>query len=162
MRMRRLICLLCLTMAVFLFSCGESDVSAPPQSKITLFLPNSDVTSADTTSLGESTGYLTIAVFDENDKPIRDAKISIHYPWAVPNSFAVQFYDGQDPVDSPFDAHTDDFGVYTLMFTYQIGCLTVDTTTTPPTCATFIEYNGAFEVRTGTNFASIDFSVKGP
>lgn len=49
-------------------------------------------------------------------------KITIFYPYAVPDSKGlVQLYDGTTQVNSPFDAVTDDKGVYNLRIDYKSG-----------------------------------------
>ena len=141
----------CLLFTVMLWGCGSlgSDpVTAPPDSTITI---NPETMTATCTEDPEVEGdacevatwhtvFFTIYVKDSDGTPLGNVKITISFPWAVPDSTGVvQLYDGSTPVNSPFDAETDDFGVYNLRFDYLLGG--------------GFTYNGDLEVRSGSAYA---------
>jgi hypothetical protein len=146
----------CLLFAVLLWGCGSlgSDpVTAPPDSTITINPGTMTATCTDDPEVeGDAcevatwhTVFFTIYVQNSDGTPLGKVKITISYPWAVPDSFgAVQLYDGDNKVNSPFDAETDDFGVYYLRFDYLLGG--------------GFTYNGDLEVRSGSAYgiATID------
>lgn len=138
--------LCCLLFTVFLWGCGAGGGSAPPGSTITIN-PSSMSVTDDSTTARWFTVFFTITVKDSNGNPINDAKISILYPWAVPNLDVVRLYDGSTAKNSPFDAYTDEFGVYTLRFDYQSGG--------------GLEYTGDLEVRSGDVYATASVDVSG-
>ncbi|MEC4685975.1 MAG: hypothetical protein VST71_09630 [Nitrospirota bacterium] len=128
---------------LFLWSCG--DVSAPPDSTITINPPSLSVENGDTTARW-STQYYTVSVVDKDGYPVGDAELSISFIWASPNPYnLVQLYKGDTPVNSPFDATTDEFGAYTFRLDFISGGA--------------YEYTGDIEVRSGANFASSSLEV---
>ncbi len=146
-----------LFVAVMLWGCGslgEECVTAPPDSTITIS-PDSMTTTCteDPEVEGDEcevatwhTVFFSIYVQDSNGTPIGNACITISYPWAVPDSTGVvQLYDDSTPVNSPFDAETDDFGVYHLRFDYLLGG--------------GFTYNGDLEVRSGSAYAKATVDV---
>lgn len=129
----------------FMSSCGSGSVSAPPGATITINPATLSVTD-ETTEPTWKTQFFTILVKNSDGNPLGNIKITISYPWAVPDSAGlVQLYDGSTPVNSPFDAETDDFGVYNLRFDYLSGG--------------GLNYNGDLEVRSGSAFSSATFEV---
>ncbi len=130
----------------FMSSCGGGSVSAPPGATITINPATLSVTDG-TTEPNWKTRFFTIFVKDSKGNPLGNIKISIFYPWAVPDSAGVvQLYDGSTPVNSPFDAETDDFGAYNLRFDYLSGG--------------GLNYKGDLEVRSGSAFGSASVEVK--
>ncbi|MBM4136572.1 MAG: hypothetical protein FJ241_07045 [Nitrospira sp.] len=142
--MKKYLGLLLLFLFLIPFSgCGES-VSAPPGAKVKI--NPSEVTITDTGAIDTHTQFFSISVTDANDIPLGNIKITISYPWAVPDSSGVvQLYNGSTPVNSPFDTETDDFGIYNLRMDYQSGGL---------------DYKGDLEVRSGTAYGKASFEVK--
>jgi hypothetical protein len=144
-----------------LWSCGESDVTAPPEAVITV---NPEGVTIDDGTVGQTwhTQYFTITVSDDQGRPIRDAKILISYLWALNDSLATVFLCsgtadtgiGADsnangvgdcePALSPMTAHTDEFGTYLLRFDFTLGVGS---------------YKGDVEVRSGENFGTSSFEV---
>ena len=141
----------CLLFTVMLWGCGSlgSDpVTAPPDSTITISPSSMTVTCLCETPCDAAwhTQFFTIFVADSDGTPLGNVKITISYPWAFPDpSWSVQLYDDSTPVRSPFDAETDDFGVYNLRFDYKLCGL--------------LEYFGDLEVRSGSAYASASFEV---
>ncbi len=135
----------CLLFTVFLWGCGGGDpVSAPPDATITINPATISVADG-TTEPNWHTQYFTISVKNSKGDPLGDIEIWISYPWAVPDSAGVvQLYDGNMPVNSPFKAETDDFGIYQLRFDYQLGVGS---------------YKGDLEVRSGSAFGKASFEV---
>ncbi len=131
----------------FMSSCGGGGfVSAPPGATITITPSTVSITDG-TTEPTWHTQYFTISVKNSKGDPLGDIEIWISYPLAVPDSAGVvQLYDGNTPVNSPFKAKTDDFGVYQLRFDYQLGVGS---------------YKGNLEVRSGSAFGSASFDVSG-
>ncbi len=130
----------------FMSSCGGGSVSAPPGATITINPATLSVTDG-TTEPTWHTQPFTIYVKNSKGDPLGDTEIWISFIWAVPDVFsAVQLYDGNTPVNSPFKAKTDDFGVYQLRFDYQLGVGS---------------YTGNLEVRSGSAFGSASFDVSG-
>jgi hypothetical protein len=126
----------------FMSSCGG--VTAPPNATITIN-PATVLITDGTTEPTWHTQYFTISVKNSKGDPLGDIEIWISYPLAVPDSAGVvQLYDGDTPVNSPFKAKTDDFGVYQLRFDYQLGVGS---------------YKGDLEVRSGSAFGSASFTV---
>jgi len=110
-----------IVISIFLFSCGEDDVCPPPESTISLSPESLDITDAGPNQQIHTT-YFTINVADNNGIPIKHAKLSISFIWAVPDSYqVVQLYDGDTPVNSPFNTETDEFGVYYLKVDFLSG-----------------------------------------
>lgn len=145
MRTRPAVYMLLLFVVVALFACGEDDVCPPPDATITLS-PNSVDISDGGGATQIHTHYYTIYVSDSDERPISGAKLSIFYQWAVPDAYsAVQLYDGTTPVNSPFNAETDEFGVYYLRVDFTSGG--------------GLEYEGDIEVRSCSIFGSAGFSV---
>lgn len=133
------------TSVFFMSSCGSGSVSAPPGATITINPATLSVTD-ETTEPTWKTQFFTILVKNSDGNPLGNIKITISYPWAVPDSAGlVQLYDGSTPVNSPFDAKTDDFGVYHLRFDYQSGG--------------GLKYKGDLEVRSGSAFKTAAFEV---
>lgn len=130
----------------FMSSCGGGSVSAPPGATITI-TPESFTPPPDGSAESSwHTQFFTILVKNSDGNPLGNIKITISYPWAVPDSAGlVQLYDGSTPVNSPFDAKTDDFGVYHLRFDYQSGG--------------GLKYKGDLEVRSGSAFKTAAFEV---
>lgn len=137
-----------LLFAVLLWGCGSlggDSVSAPPDSTITI--------NPETLSVADSreeedwhTQFFSIYVQNSDGTPLGNVKITISYPWAVPDSSGVvQLYDGDNKVNSPFDAETDDFGVYNLRFDYLSGG--------------GLAYYGDLEVRSGSAYGKATFTL---
>jgi hypothetical protein len=128
---------------ISIWGCGGS-VSAPPGSTITM--SPAEITVNDGGLTAWHTQYFTIYVKDSLGSPLGNVKLSISYPWAVPDSYGlVQFYNGSTPVNSPFDVETDDFGTYVLRVDYQAGGL---------------DYKGDIEIRSGAAFTKAAFTVE--
>ena len=148
MRIRHLKYVLPIIAMLFLWSCG--DVTAPPGSTITI-----DPSSVSITSVSDETGaspafwttkYYTVSVVDKDDNPVGNVKLSISFVWASPNPYnLVQLYKGDTPVDSPFEATTDEFGSYKFRMDFISGA--------------YYEYTGDLEVRSGAAFASSTLDV---
>jgi hypothetical protein len=86
----------------------------------------------------------TITVKDADSNPLNSTRIVIFHAYAVPDWHGfVQLYNGSTPVNSPFEACTDDFGVYNLRLDYDAGTA----------------FTGDLEVRSGTAFAIASLSV---
>jgi hypothetical protein len=138
----------CLLFTVFLWGCGslgQDTVTAPPDSAITINPDTTTVTDGNEDSWWH-TQFFTIYVQDSDGNPLGNVKITISYPWAVPDpAGVVQLYDGSTPVKSPFDAKTDDFGVYYLRFDYMSGG--------------GLAYYGDLEVRSGSAYGISTFTV---
>jgi hypothetical protein len=135
-----------LLFSVLLWGCGDS--SAPPDSTITINPDTLAMTCLCETPCDATwhTTFFTIYAKDSNGTPLGKTKITISYPWAFPDLYShVQLYDGSTPVNSPFDAETDDFGVYYLRFDYML-------------CG-MLKYNGDLEVRSGSAYAKATFEV---
>ncbi len=133
---------------LFLWSCG--DVSAPPGSTITIDPPSVSIESViekdGSSPVRTATTYYTVSVVDKDGNPVGNVKLSISFIWASPNSSnVVQLYKGDTPVDSPFEATTDEFGSYKFKMDFISG-------------GTY-EYTGDLEVRSGANFASSTLDV---
>ena len=137
--------LICLSFIVFLWGCGGGSDSAPPNSVITI--SPTELTITDGTGEEKwNTQFFTISLKDVNGNPLGDTRIAISFIWAVPNVVGtVQLYDGNTPVSSPFEADTDDFGVYILRVDFQSGV---------------ISYFGDIEVRSGDAFGSATLTVQ--
>lgn len=136
---RLLVLLICLTALV---GCGGGGgVTAPDGSTITI--NPSTMTVTDAVDVWHTT-FFDIIVKNADGQPMGDAKVTISFPWAVPDPQAVvQLYDGSTPKNSPFDAKTDDFGVYHLRFDYRTG----------------FKYNGDLEARSGTTLGKATITV---
>ncbi|MEE8299753.1 MAG: hypothetical protein V3R28_00435, partial [Desulfatiglandales bacterium] len=90
--------------------------------------------------------YFHIAVTDADGFPLRNIKLTIEFMWAAPDVYGVvQFYHGGSPVDSPFNALTDDDGSYILRMDFLSGG--------------GWEYNGKLLVSSGSAFGSAEFEV---
>lgn len=134
------IALVCL---IALAGCGGSGggVTAPSGSTITI--RQQDVTFTDA-SVGWHTTHYKIVVQNPDGTAMGDAKITISFPFAVPDPHGlVQLYDGNTPKNSPFNAKTDDFGVYDLRFDYRSG----------------VKYFGDLEVVSGSAHAKSTFTM---
>jgi len=145
----KILILLALLAAVFFMgncgSVGDGGVSAPLGATITIN-PDSVSINDVTTTPSWHTQYFTILVKNSNGDPLGDIEVWISFPWAVPDTAgAVQLYNSKTPVNSPFKAKTDDFGVYQLRFDYQLGVGA---------------YIGNLEVRSGSVFEKASFEVK--
>jgi hypothetical protein len=146
--MKKYLGLLLLLLFLISFSgCGDP-VSAPPGSTITIN-PSSATIDDATISPSWYTQYFTITVKDSAGTLLGNIKITISYAWTVipdvpDSSGVVQLYKGTDLVNSPFDAETDDFGIYNLRMDYQSGGL---------------DYKGNLEVRSGSAFGKASFEV---
>ncbi|HEC97910.1 MAG TPA: hypothetical protein ENI58_07145 [Nitrospirae bacterium] len=148
MRIRHFKYVLPLIAILFLWSCG--DVSAPPDSTITIS-PSSvsieSVIEANGTSPAKwSTQDYTVSVVDKDGNPVGNVKLSISFVWASPSPYdLVQLYKGDTKVDSPFEATTDEFGSYKFRLDFISGAE--------------YEYTGDLEVRSGAGFASSTLDV---
>ena len=129
-----------------LAACGSNNsISAPYGSTITINPTDTSVTDKGSV-ITTHTQFYTITVLDQNGQPMNNAKITISFPWAYPDSAsAVTLYDGNSPQNSPFDAKTDSFGIYTLRFDYVSGG--------------GLSYFGNLEVRSGTAYQQVKFTV---
>ncbi|GMT46992.1 MAG: hypothetical protein IEMM0007_0558 [bacterium] len=133
---------------LFLWSCG--DVSAPPGSTITIDPPSLSIESVidenGTSPVKKSPQYYTVTVVDKDGNPVGDVKLDISFVWASPNAYnLVQLYKGDTPVDSPFEATTDEFGSYKFRLDFISGGE--------------LEYTGDLEVRSGGAFAASTLDV---
>lgn len=128
---------------LFLWSCG--DISAPPDSTITINPSSLNIENSLLTT-ETSTQYYTVSVVDKDGNPVGDVKLSISFIWASPSPYnLVQLYKGDTPVDSPFDATTDEFGAYKFRLDFISGG--------------GYEYTGDLEVRSGAAFAASTLDV---
>jgi len=136
-------------LTLMMVACGNSDVSAPPGSTITISPAGLKVEDG-RTQVYYDQQLFTVTVHDAEGRPIRDAEITIFYLWAEPNpSAVVQLYDSNNnPVDSPFTAHTDEFGTYTFYFGFNSGG--------------GLSYKADLEVRSGEIFASQTIEISAP
>ena len=120
---------------------GSGGVSAPAGSTITL--NPSALTITDAVDQWHTT-FFDIIVKNADGQPMGDAKVTISFQWAVPDPQAfVQLYDGDTKKNSPFDAKTDDFGIYHLRFDYRTG----------------YKYNGDLEARSGATLGKATITV---
>lgn len=129
------------------FGCGRDKndcVSAPSGASITISPPSMTVNDPYYPSRVFSQPF-TIAVKDADGNPANKIRINIFFPWAYPQLSAVQLYDGSTPVNSPFDACTDGYGVYNLRVDYQSGG--------------GLDYHGDIEVRSGDAFTPATLTV---
>lgn len=141
--MKKYILLLLCLIALLFSGCGAGGGSAPPGSTITI---NPSSMTYTVTDGNWWTQYYTITVEDSTGNPINGAKITITYTWATASfSNCVQLYNGSTKVYSPFDAETDEFGVYNLRFDFYGS----------DTCAN----KGDIEVRSGDAFVTASFSL---
>lgn len=131
---------------ISILGCGDGGSSSPSKSTMTINPATVSVTDGSGTVSTHSQSF-TITVLDSNGKPMNEQEITISFPWAVPDSAGVvQLYDGNTPVNSPFKAETDKFGVYNLRFDYQTGG--------------GLAYKGDIEVRSATVYAKASVEVK--
>jgi hypothetical protein len=134
----------CLALSLILCGCGGG--SAPPGSAITVN-PSSNTVTDGSTDVSTQTLFYTISLVDAAGKPLGHTRISISFIWANPNTFnVVQLFDGTTPKKSPFDAETDDFGVYILRLDFQSGG--------------GLKYTGNIEVRSGASVGSSTLNVQ--
>ncbi len=104
----------------------------------------------DTTVVAEFVQQFNIVVKDPAGIPLRNVDLTIFYPFAVPGSNVVQFYDG-DPnqgapaQDSPMTVTTDENGSYTLFITFLANG--------------GLEYSADVQVSSGAVYGSSTFEV---
>jgi len=139
-------------LACFLFSglliisgCGGGSTSAPTGSTITINPATFTLTDASAT-VSTHTQYFTVSVKNLAGASLGNTKIVISSPFAVPDSSGyVQLYNGTTKMDSPFEAETDNFGIYQLRFDYTSGGARA--------------YAGNLEARSGSAFGTASFSI---
>lgn len=142
----------------------DSEIIAPPGSTITV-IPESRESNIG----GPLTFYnitYSVTVKSPDNRPVGRAKLLIQYPWAHPVTSYFYFYDGKCPSSglpselrpSPFEAVTDDYGVYYFCVRYAGGQIGTDPSGNP----IYLEYKGDIEVFSGTNVGKSFFSVSGP
>lgn len=160
-----------LLIALLMNSCGteidspDGSIIAPPGSTITI-APGSF-----TANIGGPVSYYThtfsVYVEGPDERPVGRARLLIQYPWAHPQSDYFYFYDGvcspsmppaNRQLKSPFEATTDDYGVYSFCVMYAGGQIGTDPDGNP----IYLEYYGDIGVRSGTNFGTARFEVRGP
>lgn len=108
-------------------------------------------------NLSDSTGFTTthseyfnIVVEDANGFLLENIRLTISFVWAVvpvvPDVYGVvQFYHGGSPVDSPFNALTDDDGAYLLRMDFDSG--------------DGLAYTATLQVTSGSAYGSANFEV---
>jgi hypothetical protein len=134
----------CLVLNLILWGCGGG--SAPSGSVITVN-PSSNTVTDGSTEPSSHTLFYTISLVDSTGKPLGHTRISLSFVWANPDVYnVVQLFDGTTPKKSPFDAETDDFGVYILRLDFQSGG--------------GLKYTGNLEVRSGASFGSSTLTVQ--
>jgi hypothetical protein len=146
----RLIVLITTAFFLGLVACGGGGHDAPAEATITIKPVDTTITVAENYPDTTYTQYFQIVVKDKNGIPLRDVKLRISYPWAVPAAFpVVQLYDGNSPKNSPMTVETDENGSYTLRFDYKVGF-----------DGSFDrEYSGDLTVTSGSLFESASFAV---
>jgi len=150
---RRYIISLALVALLFIIpGCGgggggsNSNTNAPVKATITVNPEEVSVTDG-TASIDTTSQFFYIVVKNENGIPYDEVEITISYLWAVPNKNAlVQFYDGDDKVDSPMTVETDSNGTYKLRMDFKSGG--------------GLAYSGNLQVSSGSVFGSASFEVK--
>jgi len=134
----------CLMLNLILWGCGGN--SAPSGSVITVN-PSSNTVTDGSTDVSSHTLFYTISLVNSSGVPLGHTRISISFIWANPDVInVVQLFDGNTPRKSPFDAETDDFGVYILRLDFQSGG--------------GLKYNADVEVRSGASFAKSTLTVQ--
>ncbi len=128
--------------------CGGGDdiEDAPVDATITINPSESTVSDSAgfTTTHSE---YFNIVVEDANGFLLRNIRLTISFVWAVPDVYGVvQFYHGGSPVDSPFNALTDDDGAYLLRMDFDSGG--------------GLAYTATLQVTSGSAYASAEFEVE--
>lgn len=145
-----------LLMYLLLFTSGCADDNVAPSSAVITISPEGATVTDTSTTSSWHTRYFTILVKDSKTAaPMNDVEITISFPLAVPDfSGAVQLYNGNNAVNSPFKAKTDSMGTYILRFDYISGGDSNGDGTAD------MAYKGDLEVRSGSVFTSVTFEVK--
>ncbi len=108
---------------LFMLGCGEGGYGAggeeaPPSSTITI--NPTKLTLTGSTGQWYPTEF-AIYVADSKGNPINKAKVTISYFAAVPvHDDCINMFDGSALVFTPFDAFTNEHGVYTLTFKFYL------------------------------------------
>lgn len=159
--MRRFFFLVLIALSFIVSGCGTNidspsgEITAPPGSKIIINPSKLEVTDGASTRSRHFQSF-TISVFSPLNQPIGRVKLKISYLWASPDPYdLVQLYDGycsdtypptNPPKNSPFEAVTDDYGVYNLCVGFLSGG--------------GLEYKAGLEVHSGTVYNSAELSIK--
>ncbi len=127
--------------------CGGDADPQDAQPTDTITINPSAISVSDASALATPhSEYFHIVVTDAAGFPLRNIQLTIQFWLAVPDIYGVVlFYHGGSPVDSPFNALTDDDGAYILRMDFYSGG--------------GLEYNGALQVTSGAAYASSDFEV---
>ncbi len=127
--------------------CGGDADPQDAQPTDTITINPSAISVSDASALATPhSEYFHIVVTDAAGFPLRNIELTIKFMWAVPDIYGVvQFYHGGSPVDSPFNALTDDDGAYILRMDFYSGG--------------GLEYNGTLQVTSGGAYGSADFEV---
>lgn len=143
---RYLLLVLCL---IIISGCGGGGggVSAPSNATILINPSSLSVTDA-SASASTHTQFFTVTVKNSAGAALGDTKITISFPWAVPDSAGVvQLYDEDGNArNSPFDAKTDNFGTYNVRFDFMSGG--------------GLKYTGNLEVRSGSAFGTSTVTIQ--
>jgi hypothetical protein len=133
------------------FGCGgggESSEDAPAEATMTINPEEIKVTDG-SLKVTKHTEYYHITVKDARGNPLKNVELRINFIWAVPDVYGVvQFYKGNNPVNTPLNVLTDEDGTYILKFTFESGG--------------GYEYSGTLDVTSGSLFESADFEVAIP
>ncbi len=147
---KKIILGLCLMGSFFIwYGCGGS-VEAPEGSTITIS-PDSFTVNIDSLFPQVlNTQLFTISAQNPSGVPLKDIRLRITYPFAVPSPDELAFlqlFDNEMPMDSPMTVKTDENGVYILKVVYKSGG--------------GLSYFGDIEVSSGVDgFASATFTVE--
>ncbi|MEW6599598.1 MAG: hypothetical protein AB1499_01370 [Nitrospirota bacterium] len=156
MKRKYIISLALFGLLFIIIGCGGGGVEggseeAPAEATITITPPSGSYVGGDeTTTVGAFVHKFTIVVKDANGIPLRNVDLTIFYPFAVPGSNVVQFYDG-DPSqgapaqDSPMTVTTDGNGSYTLFMVFLANGNQ--------------EYSADLQVNSGAVYGSATFEV---
>jgi hypothetical protein len=138
---------LLLLMIFAVSGCGNGG-PAPDGSAITVEPAAPTPVADNSDNITTHTQSFTISVINSSGFSVGNTDITVSFPYAAPdNSSYVQFYDGNTPVNSPFNTKTNGDGIYTLRFDYKSG--------------SGLNYAGDLQVTSGPASASVPFSVTG-
>ncbi|MEE8300474.1 MAG: hypothetical protein V3R28_04120, partial [Desulfatiglandales bacterium] len=118
--------------------CGGGDDIEGAPADATITINPSEISVSDASALATPhSEYFHIVVEDAAGFPLRNIRLTIRFWLAVPDIYGVVlFYHGGSPVDSPFNALTDDNGAYILRMDFYSGG--------------GLEYNGTLQVTSGS------------
>lgn len=134
----------CLLFSVALWGCGGN--GAPAGSVITINPTSNTITDAGTDVTTHTFNY-TISLVDSTGKPLGFTHVEISCPLANPDVFnVIQLFDSDTPRKSPFEAVTNDIGVYYLRVDVQTGG--------------GLKYTTNVEARSGASFVSSTLTVQ--